>query len=188
MVVPKADGKVRLAADYRVTVNPQVDIVKHPLPSPEELFTRIKGKRFAKLDLRDAYLQMELSEESKDLTTVATHRGLLRMNKLPFRLAFCGDIFQAAMDRILEGIPSCVAYLDDLLVMGTNTEDLIETLDKVLGRLKDNEIRLKRSKCEFNLQEVHGAETHTREDRSNKEDAEPECCTDTPERIGSGGY
>ena len=134
VVVPKPDGRVRLAADYRVTVNPQLETIKYPLPSPEELFARIRGKRFAKLDLKDAYLQMELSEESKDLTTVTTHRGLLRMNRLPFGLPCCGDIFQAAMARILEGLHGCVAYLDDLLVMGDSTMDMINTLDKVLGR------------------------------------------------------
>ena len=154
VVVPKAYGKVRLAADYRVTVNPQLDIIKHPLPSPEDLFARIRGKRFAKLDLRDAYLQMELSEKSKDLTTITTHRGLLRKNRLSFGLACCGEIFQAAMDRILEGLPKCVAYLDDLLVMGCSAEDLLDNLDKELGRLKDNGIWLKKTKFEFNLQEV----------------------------------
>ena len=66
--VPKADGNVRLAADYRVTVNPQLMMQKHPLPTPEEMFVRIKGKRFCKLDLKDAYLQMELDDESKEMS------------------------------------------------------------------------------------------------------------------------
>lgn len=41
-------AQVGLARDYRMTVSFQLDIVKHPLPSPEVLFARIKGKRFAK--------------------------------------------------------------------------------------------------------------------------------------------
>lgn len=106
-----------------------------------------------KLDLRDVYLQMPLSEASKDLTTVSTYWGLLRMKGFPFGLARCGDVFQVAMDRIL-GLPECVSYLDDLLVMGTSAKDLVEKLDKVLGRLKDDGIRLKKTKCEFSLQEV----------------------------------
>ncbi|MPC43608.1 uncharacterized protein E2C01_037258 [Portunus trituberculatus] len=50
--------------------------VKYFLPTPKELFVRIKGTKLAKLDLKDAYLKMELSDESKDITTVTTHRGL----------------------------------------------------------------------------------------------------------------
>ncbi|XP_043213609.1 uncharacterized protein K02A2.6-like [Amphibalanus amphitrite] len=152
--VPKADGSVRLAADYRITVNPQLMVQKHPLPTPEELFVRIKGKRFCKLDLKDAYLQMELDDESKNMTTVTTHKGLLRMNRLPFGISSCGDIFQSAMDRILEGLDGCVNYLDDLLVMGGTEEEMLKSLDQVLARLTEHGVRLKRSKCQFNLKEV----------------------------------
>ena len=73
MVAPKADGKVRLAADYRLTVNPKLDTVKYPLPSPKELFARLKENKFAKLEMRNAYLQMKLNEESKDLTAVTIY-------------------------------------------------------------------------------------------------------------------
>ena len=52
VVVPKADGWVRLAADYRVTVNPQLETVKYPLPSPEELFARIRGKKICKVGFK----------------------------------------------------------------------------------------------------------------------------------------
>ena len=152
--VPKADGNVRLAADYRITVNPQLMMQKHPLPTPEEMFVRIKGKRFCKLDLKDAYLQMELDDESKEMTTVTTHKGLLRMNRLPFRICSCGDIFQAAMDRILEGLDGCVCYLDDLLVMGESEEEMLKNLEQVLRRLKEHGVRLKEKKCKFNLEEV----------------------------------
>ena len=75
------------------------------------------------------------------------------MNRLSFGLPCCSDIFQAIMARILEGLPECVAYLDDLLVMG-ETMDMMDKLDKVLRRLKENGIRLKKNKCESNLQEV----------------------------------
>ena len=105
----------------------------------------------AKLDLKDAYLQMELTNDSKDLTTVATHLGLLRMNRLPFGLSCCEDIFQAAMDRVLEG---CVAYLDDLQSPGTSKQDLAENLEGVLRRLREHGIRLKKNKCHFSLEEV----------------------------------
>ncbi|XP_043229709.1 uncharacterized protein K02A2.6-like isoform X1 [Amphibalanus amphitrite] len=151
--IPKADG-VRLCADYRLTVNPQIVPQRHPTPTPEEVFAGVQGKVFARLDLRDAYLQQELEADSKDITTVTTHIGRLRMNRLPFGISECCGIFQSAIDQILEGIDGCVAYLDDLLVTGENEADLLRRLDRVLGRLKEHGARLKREKCEFNIREV----------------------------------
>ena len=151
--IPKGQG-VRLAADYRITVNPQLLPQTHPTPTPEEVFAGVRGKVFARLDLKNAYQQMELEPDSKDMTTVTTHRGKLRMNRLPFGISQCCGIFQAAIDQILDGIDGCIAYLDDLLVTGRDEADLVARLDEVLTRLEQHGVQLKREKCAFNLREV----------------------------------
>ena len=38
------------------------------------------GKHFSKLDLRQAYHQMEVTEESKKFLTINTHKGLFQYN------------------------------------------------------------------------------------------------------------
>ena len=54
--VPKGDGKIHLCWDYKVTINPSLEVNKHPLPKPDELFASLAGgKRFSKLDLSQAY-------------------------------------------------------------------------------------------------------------------------------------
>ena len=59
MAVPKSDGLVRLCGDYKVTVNPVLDVNQYPLPLPDDLMTSISGgERFMKLDLIAAYQQM----------------------------------------------------------------------------------------------------------------------------------
>ena len=70
--IPKKDG-VRLCADYRITVNPHLRPLEYPMRMPEELFASIRGKKFCKLDCRNACLQCELDEESREMTTVTTH-------------------------------------------------------------------------------------------------------------------
>ena len=77
--VPKSDGQLRLCGDYKVTINPYLEVDKYPLPKPEDLFTTlVGGQRFTKLDLRHAYQQMELDTDSRELVTINTHKGLYR--------------------------------------------------------------------------------------------------------------
>ena len=74
VVVPKADKSVRLCDDYKVTVNPCI-----------EIFAMLTGGTvFTKLDLAHAYQQLELDEHAQELRTINTHRGLYRHTRLPF--------------------------------------------------------------------------------------------------------
>ncbi|XP_037077153.1 uncharacterized protein K02A2.6-like [Pollicipes pollicipes] len=140
--VLKPNGQVRLCANYSLTVNPQLRVDPYPLPAPEDLFANIRGRVFAKLDIRRAYEHMELDETSRDLTTVTTHRGSFRMIRMPYGIASCGFLFQQAMDKVLEGLPGCVCYIDDVLIAAEDEAELLTRLDRVLTRLERHGLRL----------------------------------------------
>ena len=75
--VVKPDGSVRICGDYRVTLNCAANTVTYPLPKIEDLFASLSGgKLFSKMDLASAYLQIPLEEQSKEYTTINTHKGL----------------------------------------------------------------------------------------------------------------
>lgn len=62
-VVPvlKKDGTVRLCGDFSVTLNKHLLVNEHPLPTIDELFYAVTGgDKFSKIDLKQAYLQMEV--------------------------------------------------------------------------------------------------------------------------------
>ena len=77
-IVPalKKNGSVRICGDYRVTVNPAINAEQYPLPKVTDIFANLSGgQKFSKIDLTQAYHQMELDDESKKLLVINTHKG-----------------------------------------------------------------------------------------------------------------
>ena len=60
------DGSIRICDDFKVSVNPLLIHNPYPLHNSEDLFaTWAGGELFSKLDLSNAYQQLELTEESQ---------------------------------------------------------------------------------------------------------------------------
>ena len=150
VVVPKKNGTVRLCGDYKVSINQALMVDQYPLPKPSDLFAALSGgKWFTKLDLAQAYTQMELDEVSRQFVAINTHRGLYRYTRLPFGIASAPAIFQRAMDTILQGMSGVLCYLDDTLIVGKNKEEHLATVEEVLKRLQNEGLRVNKEKCCF---------------------------------------
>ena len=55
VVVQKKDGKICLCGDYKVSINPALEVEQYLLSKPDELFATLAGeKQFSKLDLSQA--------------------------------------------------------------------------------------------------------------------------------------
>ncbi|CAH8565704.1 unnamed protein product [Dicrocoelium dendriticum] len=156
-IVPvlKPDGNVRICGDYKLTVNRGAIIDRYPLPKIEDLYANLSGGvKFTKLDLSHAYSQVELDETSRRLTTISTHLGLFEYTRLPFGINSAPAIFQRIIDNIVRDIPNTCAYLDDILITGRTEKEHLYTLDRVLHKLSEHGLRLKRSKCAFLVDSV----------------------------------
>ena len=71
VVALKTDGNIRICGDYKSTVNTCVEDHTYPLPTADDIFAKLaNGKYFSKIDLSNAYLQLALTEESKDKLTI----------------------------------------------------------------------------------------------------------------------
>ena len=95
VTVMKSDGSFRLCGDYKRTVNPALIVDHYPLPQINDMFAKLAGcKRFTKIDLSQAYLQLTLDEASRKYTTVNTIKGLFQFRRMPFGIASASAIFQ----------------------------------------------------------------------------------------------
>lgn len=148
--VVKQDGSIRICGDYKLTINKALSPDSYPLPKINDLFSVLAGgQTFSKLDLSQAYLQLMLDEESKKYTTINTQKGLFQFNRLPFGISSAPSVFQRVMDTLFQGYEGILVYLDDILVTGSTQTKHLENLNKVLSKLNECGLKLKKSKCIF---------------------------------------
>lgn len=146
----KKDGSVRVCGDFKVTINPQLRVDEYPLPRIEDIYASLGGGTlFSVIDLRHAYLQMEVEEQSRPFLTINTTRGLYQYQRLPYGVASAPAIWQRAMDQILQGIPGVFCYLDDIIITGRTMEEHLERLVAVLKKLVEFGLKANREKCKF---------------------------------------
>ena len=135
--VPKPDGTVRLCGDYRTTVNQATHTEQFPIPTVEEIRSRLAGGgKFSKIDLKCAYQQMLLDEKSQELCTINTHKGLFRYTRLPFGVSSSPAIWQRFMEQVLSGMTSICVMLDDVLITGQNDNEHMQNLEEVFQRFQ----------------------------------------------------
>lgn len=153
--VLKGDGKLRLCADYKVTVNKHLQDVKYPLPKIEEIFCSLnKGEKFSKIDLQMAYMQFSVSDETSKILTWNTEKGLYRVLKMPFGLTCSTSIFQREMENIFKNMDFVSVFVDDIVVSGRTNQEHLENLEKVLEKLREANLTVKKEKCSFFQDEI----------------------------------
>ncbi|XP_043249938.1 uncharacterized protein K02A2.6-like [Colletes gigas] len=157
-IVPvlKKDNSVRLCGDFSVTVNQQLVVDEYPLPTIDELFSTLAGgQKFSKIDLKQAYLQMEVHPEDREILTLNTHRGLFKCTRLLYGIASAPAIWQREIEKVLQGIPGISVFLDDIKITGPDDQTHLERLNAVLTRLAEYNIRMNMEKSEFLVDGIH---------------------------------
>ena len=156
VVIVKSDGEtLRICGDYKATVNKVARIDHHPIPQVEELLARVSNcKYFTKLDLKHAYQQMELDEDTQEVLTINTIKGLYKFKRLPFGVSSAPAIFQRFMEQLLADISGVVVFFDDILIGAPDLETLEQRTREVCRRIQEAGGKLKSEKCEFGRTEV----------------------------------
>ena len=153
--VVKSDGSIRLCGDYKVTVNPQLQVAQHPLPKPEDMFATLGScKVFSKIDLKQAFQQLTMTDESQSICTLSTHLGLFRPKRLPYGIASSPALWQLTMDKMFAGLQGTFCFVDDILVAGKTDEEHLNRLKAVLKIIEDSGMKIRKDKCKFAVPSV----------------------------------
>jgi hypothetical protein len=150
VLVKKKDGSIRFCIDYRV-LNVKTKKDSYPLPRIDNCLEALEGaKYFCSLDLASGYWQIKVHEKDKEKTAFSSPRGHFEFNVMPFGLCNAPATFQRIMDRILLDLIDagvCVAYLDDIIIVGKDLDDIFHNYMKVVRRFSKYNLKLKPSKC-----------------------------------------
>ena len=112
----------------------------NPLPSVEESLATLPGSKvFTKLDANSGFLQINLTEESRHLTTFITPFGRYLFNRLPFGICSTSEFFQKRMSELLGDLPGVLCHMDDILhvvsaATQTQHDDRLEQVVKIIQK------------------------------------------------------
>ncbi|XP_035915857.1 uncharacterized protein K02A2.6-like [Anopheles stephensi] len=155
VVVRKANGSLRICGDYSTGLNNALRPYEYPLPLPQDIFANLANSTiFSQIDLTDAFLQIEVDEECRELLTVNTHRGLYSYNRLPPGVKVAPGAFQQVMETMLVGLKDVAVYLDDIVIGGADTVAHNKNIRAVLDKLKEYGFRIRPEKCNFMQQQI----------------------------------
>ena len=130
--------------------NEEIERERYPIPTIEEVLHDLNGSTvFSKIDLPWGFHQIELDEESRQITTFVMHRGLCRYKRLMFGSTPAPEKYQNIMSDVLQGCEGVANIADDVIVHGCGIERHDKNLLAVLNRLRQCGLTLNGSKRQF---------------------------------------
>jgi len=151
---------IRLTIDWR-NVNKGLKQVHHHMPTVEQLRYDLNGAQlFSHLDLRDAFSQLQLDEDSKKLTTFATPWGLKRLTRLVQGATPSSAIFHETLRRDLQGLPNVLNIADNVIVWGCGSNRTeaqlshLNALRQVFELFRRKGLTINKPKCIFEADSI----------------------------------
>jgi transposase InsO family protein len=156
VLVAKADKTTRICVDYR-KLNDLTVPDAYALPRIEEGLDLLKGSKwFSTIDLKSGFWQIAMETEDIDKTAFASPFGHYEFLVTPFGLRNAGATCQRTIEKCLGDLNNriCQAYFDDVIIFSDTFEEHVIRLEKVLGKLRDANLKIKHSKCQLFMDRV----------------------------------
>ena len=151
---PKAPAQYRLCLDLRHVNASSIPYVTHinTVPDIIDALGSTQPSIFSSLDLKMAFFQQSLSEESRQYCGFLFNGHSYQFRSTPQGLASSPYLFQKLMNTVLEeplNSGYCHVYLDDILIATTDFDTQLNIVDMVLSALIKANLKLCAKKCIF---------------------------------------
>ncbi|XP_039309912.1 uncharacterized protein K02A2.6-like [Solenopsis invicta] len=152
VMVKKAMGKYRFCLDFQ-KINSISKKDAYPLPNMNGILDKLRPAQYiSTIDLSQAYFQIPLAKESREITAFSVPgKGLYHFTRMPYGLTGASATFQRLLDKLIgpEMEPHAFAYLDDIVVVTSTFEERLEWLRRVLDKIAAAGLTINPGKCEF---------------------------------------
>ena len=152
LLVPKKDGSFRPVIDYR-QLNKITIPDRFPIPILKDLLQDIGAGHnfFSTIDLSKGFWQVELDTHSRPLTAFTTPSGHFHFKRMPFGLRNAPIFFNRLMSITMSGLigPTCLLYLDDLIVASKTIKEHTAKLNLIFQRLAQAGLTINPDKSSF---------------------------------------
>ena len=146
---PKPDGKIRLCVDFR-KVNTLSTTDSFPLPRVDDSVDLVgRAKYITKVDLMKGYWQVPLTERAKKIASFVVRGAVYQCQVMPYGLKNAPATFQRLMSRVVDGIPHCAVYIDDVVIYDTDWGEHVDNVALLFERLSEAGLVVNLAKCDF---------------------------------------
>ena len=158
VLLVRRDNKTpRLVVDYRKINKVLVQSNKGFLPSIELLLKRIRpNSYFSTIDLRKAFYNFAITQQSADKLAFVTDRGSFAPSRLPMGLSVSPSECLFGLQQILEGLPTenMIFYVDDLCVHSPDLSTTISSTHLLLQRLQEFGVKVNPDKTRLFVKQI----------------------------------
>lgn len=153
-IVPKGAKDWRLCVDMR-EANRCVLRERYPVKTLDELLLTIGPfQKISKTDFKLAFHQLELDEESRELSTFSTPMGIFRYKRLWFGMLSAQEYLVKTLSLAFLGAKGVTIAFDDAVITGKTPEEHDLNLHAFMKLVCEKGLTLNRDKCKFGVTEV----------------------------------
>ena len=130
----------------------------YPLPRIQEALESLVGAgHFSCLDLKSRFWQIKMDDPLKQYTMFTVDNlGFYECDHMPFGLCNVPATFQRLMQNCLRelNLTYCLIYLNDIIIFSWMAEEHLHHLYIIFDQLREDNLKLKPSKCNFFRNEI----------------------------------
>ena len=155
--VEKPDGSARITGDYK-ELNKIIEHDNYPIPSIADLYNKLaEADTFSKIDLKAAYHQIPIEENSIEYTAFICEFGVFEYLSMPMGIKTAPAWFQRFMEQTFQDLivqNTLGVYLDDSVLFTNGLTKHREVALQLIQTIADNNLKASFEKSIVAVQKV----------------------------------